>query len=54
MAVYVVLCNDKVDAVFDNMPGAELHANNLRRKWNIVHIIPKMLLSAPPTVDMEE
>lgn len=43
--VYIVLCNGKVDEVFDNAPAAELHMKNLVKRRNIVRLIPKLVKS---------
>lgn len=38
MIVYIVLKNNKVDAVFDNLTSAEEYAENLRKRWNFTLI----------------
>lgn len=43
MVVYVVICNDKLDEIFANEASAQHHAANLRRKWNIVQVIEKIV-----------
>lgn len=42
--VYVVLCNDRVSAVFSNREAAEHHAHNLVRSWNITQVLELPLL----------
>lgn len=43
--VFIVMRNGKVDAVFDNRAAAELHRANLTKRWNLMVIIEKELLS---------
>lgn len=39
MIVWIVICNDKVNTVFDNEQAAKHHATNLNKRWNITKII---------------
>ena len=39
--VYIVLCNGRIDEVFDDYDAAVCHQQNLIKKWNISKIISK-------------
>lgn len=45
MTVWAVLRNDEVDAVYDNRPAAEHHAQALRRRWSLTKIVEKDVYS---------
>jgi hypothetical protein len=45
MTVYVVICNGILNEIFTNRESADVHAENLLKKWNIVKVVEKIVNS---------
>lgn len=43
MKVFIVMRNDVVDEVFSTRSAAALHVDNLIRRWNLAHIIERVV-----------
>ena len=41
LTVFIVLCNGKVDMVFDTLAAAEQHRLALQQGWNLTEIVTK-------------